>query len=145
VLPFCSLCAFPPGAILAACGGAGRGDGEHPWSADAEALPATGGGTTETEQVMADLKVDYALLDQSEISLSGLVSEFENIKAQESSYDGALGSGDMASAMDKFAGNWDYHRKQLVGSMQALGSMINQTKQSFGDTDAKLQSSLTQH
>jgi hypothetical protein len=125
--------------------GAGRGDGEHPWSAGAKALPATGGGTTETEQVMADLKVDYALLDQSEVSLSGLVSEFEHIKAQESSYDGAMGSGDIASAMDDFAGNWDYHRKKLVGSLHALGSMINQTKQSFDDTDAKLQTSLTKH
>lgn len=47
---------------------------------------------------MADLKVDYTLLDQSETSLSGLVSDFQNIKAQESSYDGALGSGDIAGA-----------------------------------------------
>lgn len=53
---------------------------------------------------MTDLKVDYALLDQSETTLSGLVSEFENIRAQESAYDGAMGSGDIASAMGSFAG-----------------------------------------
>jgi len=92
---------------------------------------------------MTDLKVDYTLLDQSETSLSGLVSDFQNIKAQESSYDGALGSGDIAGAMDSFAGNWDYHRKKLVSSMQALGTMINQTKQAFTQTDTKLQTSLT--
>src|SRR6266702_4428427 len=67
VLPFCSLCAFPPGGSLPPGGGARRGDGEHLRSAGAKAPPATGGGTTETEQVMADLKVDYALLDQSEV------------------------------------------------------------------------------
>jgi predicted methyltransferase MtxX (methanogen marker protein 4) len=92
---------------------------------------------------MTDLKVDYTLLDQSETSLSSLVSDFQNIKAQESSYDGALGSGDIASAMDSFAGNWDYHRKKLVGSMQALGTMISQTKQAFTQTDTKLQTTLT--
>jgi hypothetical protein len=101
------------------------------------------GATKETVRAMTDLKVDYALLDQSEVTLSGLVSEFENIKAQESAYDGAMGSGDIASAMDSFAGNWDYHRKKLVGSIQALGTMINQTKQAFDTTDGKLQSSLT--
>ena len=45
--------------------------------------------------------------------------------------------------MDSFAGNWDYHRKKLVSSMQALGTMISQTKQAFTQTDTKLQSSLT--
>ena len=45
--------------------------------------------------------------------------------------------------MDSFAGNWDYHRKKLVGSMQALGTMISQTKQAFTQTDTKLQTTLT--
>lgn len=91
---------------------------------------------------MADLKVDYQLLDSSERTLSNLTSEFQNIKARDSGYDGAMGSGDIASAMDSFAGNWDYHRGQLVGSMQALGKMIGESKKQFTQTDTKLAGSL---
>jgi hypothetical protein len=90
----------------------------------------------------ADLKVDYQLLDSTERSLGRLTSEFENIKAQESGYDGAMGSGDIAGAMNNFAGNWDYHRKKLVGSMQALGKMVTETRKQFQDTDSKLKASL---
>lgn len=52
---------------------------------------------------MADLKVDYQLLDSIEHSLSSLLSEFQNIQTQTGGYDGAMGSGDAASAMDGFA------------------------------------------
>ena len=45
-------------------------------------------------------------------------SEFKNIKAQDSGYDGAMGSGDITGAMGSFSGNWDYHRNKLAGSMQ---------------------------
>jgi uncharacterized protein YukE len=92
---------------------------------------------------MADLKVDYQLLDSTEHTLTSLTSEFQNIKAQTGSYDGAMGSGDIASAMDSFAGNWDYHRQKLVGSMQALGKMISESRQQFTKTDTKLAKSLT--
>ncbi|MGH3166374.1 MAG: hypothetical protein ACRDN0_10835 [Trebonia sp.] len=92
---------------------------------------------------MADLKVDYQLLDSIERNLSNLVSQFEHIETQTASYDGALGSGDIAGAMGNFSGNWDYHRKQMVSSMQALGQMVSSTKQHFQDTDTKLASSLT--
>jgi hypothetical protein len=93
---------------------------------------------------VADLKVDYQLLDATEKSLSTLVSEFQNIKAQEQAYDGAMGSGDIAGALGSFAGNWDYHREKLIGSMQALGTMVSQTKEQFSKTDTGLTASLTQ-
>jgi hypothetical protein len=91
---------------------------------------------------VADLKVDYQLLDSTERALSSLMSEFQHIKARESGYDGAMGSGDIAAAMDSFAGNWDYHRGKLVGSMQALGKMITESKKKFTETDSRLASSL---
>lgn len=93
---------------------------------------------------MADLKVDYQLLDSIERSLTTLQSEFQNIKAQTGSYDGAMGSGDVAGAMDGFAGNWDDHRKDLLNSIQTLGKMVSETKQQFQAADSKLANSLTQ-
>ena len=89
------------------------------------------------------MKVDYQLLDSTEKSLSNLVAEFQNIKTQEQAYDGAMGSGDIAGALGSFAGNWDYHRKKLIGSMQALGKMVSETKEQFRKTDTGLTSSLT--
>lgn len=92
---------------------------------------------------MSDLKVDYQLLDSIERSLTSLHSEFQNIKAQTGAYDGAMGSGDVASAMDGFAGNWDDHRKALLSSIQSLGKMVSETMQQFRNTDNKLKHSLT--
>jgi hypothetical protein len=92
---------------------------------------------------MADLKVDYQLLESIESSLSSLLSEFENIKTQTGGYDGAMGSSAVASAMDGFAGNWDHHRQSLISSMQSLGKMVSETIQQFQKTDKTLASSLT--
>jgi hypothetical protein len=93
---------------------------------------------------MADLKVDYQLLDSIERSLSSLQSEFSNIQAQTGAYDGAMGSGDVASAMDGFAGNWNDHRQDLLNSIETLGKMVSETIAQFQKTDNKLKSSLTE-
>jgi hypothetical protein len=92
---------------------------------------------------MADLIVDYQLLDVTERSLVALTGEFQHIQAFEQGYEGAVGSGSIAAAMDDFAGNWSYHREKLIGSMQSLGEMVTQTKQQFQGTDSKLASTLT--
>jgi hypothetical protein len=92
---------------------------------------------------MADLKVDYQLLDSIERSLSALYSEFQNIKARTGAYDGDLGSGTVASAMDGFAGNWNDHRASLLNSIQTLGMIVSETRQQFQNTDNKLTSSIS--
>jgi len=54
---------------------------------------------------MADLKLDYQLLESIESSLGTLQSEFANIKTQTSGYDSAMGSAAIVSAMNGFSGN----------------------------------------
>jgi len=90
---------------------------------------------------MPDLKVDYQLLESTERTLSSLISEFQNMQAQESAYSGAMGSGPIAAAMNGFADNWSDNKKSLVNSMQALGKMVSATLQQFKQTDTKLASS----
>jgi hypothetical protein len=90
---------------------------------------------------MPDLKVDYQLLESTERTLSSLVSEFQNMQAQESAYSGAMGSGPIAAAMDGFAANWNNNKKSLVNSMQGLGKMVSETLQQFKQTDTKLATS----
>jgi hypothetical protein len=83
------------------------------------------------------LKVDYALLEGAHKTLTSLASEFGDLKASTSSYDGAMGSGTIAGAMDGFAGNWNYHRDKLVASMQKLDEMITESVKHFMETDKK--------
>ena len=92
---------------------------------------------------MADLVVDYGLLGQTESSLRSLVSEFANIRTQEHAYSSAWGSGDIAAAMDGFAGNWDYHRKKLQASMEALGTAVAKCRAEFAKAETKLAGDLT--
>jgi hypothetical protein len=91
----------------------------------------------------SDLKVDYQLLESIHSTMTGLLSELENIQPQQGEYDGAMGSGSIAGAMDGFAGNWTYHRKQIIGNMQSLNSMVTESVQKFQQADANLKSQLT--
>ena len=90
----------------------------------------------------ADLKVEFDLLNSAKQTLTTLTSEFQDIKAQEHAYDGAMGSGDITGALGSFSGNWDYHRNKLVGSMQALGQLIDESEKQFHQTDDQLAKNL---
>lgn len=92
---------------------------------------------------MTDLVVDYNLLNQAESSLSGLHGEFSEIRGQQHAYFSAWGSDVIASAMNDFAGNWDYHRKKLLDSMESLSKMVDQCKSSFAQADTDLSNALT--
>lgn len=89
-----------------------------------------------------DLRVDYSLLEASHKTLASLASEFGSLQASTSGYDAAMGSGAIAGAMDSFAGNWSYHRDQLVANMQQLDDMITESVKQFMDTDQRLAQEL---
>lgn len=92
---------------------------------------------------MTDLRISYQDLESTKSTMSSLVNEFQNIQTQQSQYDWAMGSGDVAGAMDNFAGNWNYHRKQLLGKMQNLDSMVGEALTQFPKTDRGLAKQLT--
>jgi hypothetical protein len=92
---------------------------------------------------MPDLVVDYAMLTQVENTLKGLSQEFQNIQAQEQGYTGAYGSGDIAGAMDDFAGNWSYHRGKILQSMDSLAKSVDEVRTQASQFDTQMQNSLT--
>lgn len=92
---------------------------------------------------MSDLKVDYQALSFTHHTLGELVTQFGDIQTQQSHYDWAMGSGAVAGAMDNFAGNWNYHRKQLLSSMNDLDTMVATALEQFPKTDDQLAKSLT--
>jgi multidrug resistance efflux pump len=91
---------------------------------------------------MTDLKVSYQLLDEAERSLSSLRQEFNSLQAQDQGEAASLGSADVVSAMAGFVGDWEYHRRELVSSMEALGQMLQDARQKFQSADSNLSTSL---
>jgi hypothetical protein len=95
------------------------------------------------DTVGSDLKVDYQLLESVSNTMTGLTNELQNMESGYSGYDWALGSGDVAGAMGSFAGNWAYHRGQILNNMGNLNNMVQEAAKEFKKTDSTLSSALT--
>jgi len=95
--------------------------------------------------VGADLRISYTDLESTQARMQSLVKDFQDIETDQSKYDGAMGSGDVAGAMDSFAGNWSVHRKKILAKMQNLNSMVQAALVHFPKTDQDLASKLTKH
>lgn len=91
----------------------------------------------------ADLRISYQELASTKTTMNSLVNEFENIQTDQSQYDSAMGSGQVSGALGNFAGNWSYHRKQLLGKMQNLDSMVSEALTQFPKTDQQAADTLT--
>jgi hypothetical protein len=89
------------------------------------------------------LKVEFDLLTSTEKTLTGLHSEFSDIKAQERAYDSEWGSGDVEGAMHSFTDNWDDHRKSLLNSIANVGKLVSESISAFQKTDHQLAADVT--
>jgi hypothetical protein len=90
---------------------------------------------------MSDLIVDDDLLMKSARSLKKIQHEFEDTDSHQRDLKGIWGSGQIAGAMDAFADNWDYHRKQLLDSISTVGTLTEDCHKAFRDLDHKLERS----
>ncbi|MGW2646754.1 hypothetical protein ACWC2T_17965 [Streptomyces sp. NPDC001393] len=90
---------------------------------------------------MSDLIVNDDLLKKSARSLKKIQYEFEHTDKHQRDLKGIWGSGRIAGAMDAFADNWDYHRKQLLDSIKTVGTLIDDCHKAFQDLDHKLERS----
>ncbi len=89
---------------------------------------------------MADLKVSYDKLEESNRNLKAINHELDTTGDHQKDISGELGSGDMAHAMHDFADNWTYHRNKLQEKIKALAEMSEKTMQHFRQVDHKLAS-----
>ena len=92
---------------------------------------------------MADLKVEFDILQTTEKTLTSLHAEFSDIKAQERVYDSEWGSGDVKDAMHSFTDNWDDHRKNLLNTISNVGKLVSESISAFQQTDGKLAADVT--
>lgn len=93
---------------------------------------------------MADLKIDYDLLNESSTSLGDIYTAFDNLKSRASNTESDWGSGDIAGAVGSFSGDWDSHREKIMHSLRAVKNTVDEALQGFDDTEGKLSKSLTQ-
>ena len=87
---------------------------------------------------MTDLRVDYALLDQSQTSLQRIAHEFASAEAARDELAAIWGSRDVANAMRGFVDNWDRHRGQLLSSIEKVGQMCAASAETFRCNDLAL-------
>lgn len=94
---------------------------------------------------MADLKVSYDKLEESNGNLKSISHELDTTCDHQSDIKGSLGSGDIADGMHDFANNWNYHRHKLLDKVKAMQEMTEQTLEQFQKVDSKLSSSFDDH
>ncbi|WP_326694262.1 MULTISPECIES: hypothetical protein [unclassified Streptomyces] len=90
---------------------------------------------------MSDLTVDDSLLLKSARSLKKIQYEFEHTEDHQEDLKHIWGAQQIASAMDDFADNWSYHRKQLLESIKTVGTLTEKCHESFQELDHRLEKS----
>jgi hypothetical protein len=87
---------------------------------------------------VADPKVSYTVLEQSEESLQRIAAELEGAEARQHANADIWGSSDVAGAMAEFVSNWDRHRGTLVESLKSVGQMCAGSRRTFAGIDQRL-------
>jgi hypothetical protein len=88
------------------------------------------------------LKVDLHLLEDTAEALKQLRAEFADASRIADEHRGVLGSGEVADAVDSFAGNWRRHREKLVTSIESLETMAADSAKTYREVDSELADSV---
>jgi hypothetical protein len=91
---------------------------------------------------MADLRVDFAVLDAMQRSLVAVAERFEGLGAQAGAEVRIWGGSHVRSAMEEFADNWKSHRGKLTEDLRRLGERCAGTVEVFRGVDAGLAHSV---
>jgi hypothetical protein len=92
---------------------------------------------------MADLKVDYEVLETSRSTVDKLKSEFDGLPHRVGQYDNAWGEAGIKGAMHKFATNWDYRRGVLSDDMSEFAEKVTSCLETFTQADEALAEKMT--
>lgn len=87
---------------------------------------------------MADLQVNDQVLAESERRLSRLRSEFRHLDDQRDHLHALWGSAAFADAMDDFFDNWVRYRRKLITGIEAVGTLVSETRSTFREVDERL-------
>jgi hypothetical protein len=88
------------------------------------------------------LKVSTTMLADVGTSLGTLKSEFENSTSIVDSFHAFMGSGELAGAMDDFAGDWSKKRDELCKILEQLGKIADTAAKTYDGVDDHLAQAL---
>ncbi|MEU1016834.1 hypothetical protein [Streptomyces sp. NPDC005898] len=87
---------------------------------------------------MTDLGVDYEYLYTIKKDLGTVRKEFKGCSGHQEDMRNEYGSSYVAGAMDEFTSNWDDHRKELLGNIEKVGKLVEQSIENFEKLDKEL-------
>lgn len=87
---------------------------------------------------MTDLGVDYDYLYTIKNDLKTVRREFKGCSAHQEGMRDEYGSPFVAGAMEDFTDNWDDHRKELLGNIEKVGKLVEQSIENFEKLDQEL-------
>lgn len=87
---------------------------------------------------MTDLGVDYDYLYTIKKDLGTVRREFKNCSGHQDDLRDEYGSLFVSGAMEEFTGNWDDHRKEMLGSIEKVGKLVEQAIENFEKLDKEL-------
>ena len=91
---------------------------------------------------MSDLDIDYAELQSAVERLSRATDAFEDAGLDAHALADLTGHPRVAGKLRDFADNWDYHRGQLLQSMQTVLAGLQAIEETFREVDASLAKSV---
>lgn len=80
---------------------------------------------------MANLKVDFAILESIRRSAAQITAEFEDLNERRETDAVIWGGYQVRSAMDDFASNWHIHREALSEQIRTLGEKCSGVAETF--------------
>lgn len=91
---------------------------------------------------MGDLEVPIHELEHVAGRLDLLIEEFHSAGEIVKHHGADIGSGTVKDALHEFADNWETHREELLGKMQAVRDMAAKGREAYLDADDKLARSI---
>lgn len=88
------------------------------------------------------LKADLRRIEMASKQIRKLAGEFENATRLADGYAGALGSAELARALNAFAGNWSIHRTRLIDDLSKESGLADAAVQAYRGTDEELAKAL---
>lgn len=91
---------------------------------------------------MADLRVEYAVLDATRVSLYRLARELEGMDVRRDEMDLLWVGRRVRKAMRGFTDDWDRHRRDLIAEVRELEEKVTAVADTFRGVEATLVGSL---
>jgi hypothetical protein len=84
------------------------------------------------------ITVDITGLADLAVRLRALRQEFDGVEDVVRGYEEAVGSREVASALDAFAGNWSHERKQIAKQLDEVAGYVQAAAEAYASVESEL-------